>query len=273
MVRFLVARLVLWGGAGRVAVAGKAARKIAGEPGPLIRADRVSLTGCDFGVVNEAAARPYRLFISGAGFELKNFSDRFYQGPAQARLTGKFMGSGTTAATADFRPQRGGSDFDLHLKVQDTRMTALNDLLRTYGDFDLSAGEFSLVSELQVRNGMLSGDLTPFFRGMQVYDKRKDRGKAVAHKAYELLVGAAAVLLQNRSRQEVATRVEVEGALHDPRASCWQMVGALLGNAFFKAVIPGFEREAPGTARRRAVPGGGRAGGGPPNPHPGWSVP
>jgi len=234
----------------RVALVGETARKLANRPELVVRADQVSLTGCNFGIVNHAAPKPYRLFLTQADFELNNFSNQFTQGPAQARLTGKFMGSGTTAATLNFRPQQGGPDVDLHLKVDETRMTSLNDLLRSYGDFDVSAGVFSLVTELHIKNDTLTGYLKPFFRDMQVYDKRKDKDSPIMHKVYEKLVGAAAWLLQNRSRQEVATRVAIHGSLKNPQTSTWQIVGELFKNAFFKALLPGFDKQPAGTAKR-----------------------
>jgi hypothetical protein len=227
----------------RAVAVGKTAQKIANRPGLLVRADQVRLSGCDLGMVNEAAAKPYRLFISDADFQLNNFSNQFSQGPAQARLTGKFMGSGQTAATLNFRPQQQGTpDFDLQLKIGDTRMTSLNNLLRDYGNFDVSAGVFSLVTELQVKNDNLSGYVTPFIKDVQVYDKRKDKDSSLFHKGYELMVGGAARLLQNRPRQQVATRVKIEGSLKNPSTSSWQMVGSLLKNAFIKAIVPGFEK-------------------------------
>jgi hypothetical protein len=234
----------------RAVAVGKTAKKLANEPGLLLRADQVSLTGCNFGLVNNAAPKPYRLFISDADFELKNFSNQFSQGPAQARLTGKFMGSGTTAATMHFRPPKAGPDLDLQLKVEDTQMTALNDLLRTYGHFDVSAGVFSLVTELHVKGDSLTGYIKPFFRDMQVYDARKDKGKTLMHKAYEVLVGGAARILQNRPRQEVATKVDIKGSLNKPQTSNWQIVGQLFRNAFFHAILPGFEKKSTPAARR-----------------------
>jgi hypothetical protein len=227
----------------RAVAAGKTAKKIANEPGLSVRADLVSLTGCNFGLVNNAAPKPYRLFISDADFELKNFSNQFSQGPAQARLTGKFMGSGTTAATLNFRPPKAGPDLDLQLKVENTQMTALNNLLLSYGHFDVSAGVFSLTTELHIKGDTLSGYIKPFFKDMQVYDARKDKGKTLVHQAYELLVGGAARLLQNRPRQEVATKVDIKGSLSKPQTSRWQIVGELFRNAFFRAILPGFEKK------------------------------
>jgi hypothetical protein len=234
----------------RVAVVGETARKLANKPSLLVRADQVNLTGCNFGMVSRTPHKPYRLFIADADLELKNFSNQFSQGPAQARLTGKFMGSGSAAATLDFRPQQAGLDLDLHLKVDETRMTSLNDLLRAYGNFDVSAGIFSLVTELHIKKDALTGYLKPFFKDMQVYDQRKDKGKPIMHKAYEKLVGAAAWLLQNRPRQEVATRVAVHGSLKNPQTSTWQIVGELFKNAFFEALLPGFDKTPTGTAKR-----------------------
>jgi hypothetical protein len=41
----------------------------------------------------------------------------------------------------------------------------------------------------------------------------------------------------------VATKAEVRGRLDDPKLSTWQVVVRLLQNAFFRAILPGFDRE------------------------------
>ena len=228
----------------------KKAVKIGSEPGLVIRADRVSLTQCTIGMVNETPGKRYRLFLSDADFQLDNFSNRFALGPAQARLKAKFMGSGAVTASALFRPEQGGPDFDLHLRIEESRMTALNELLRAYGNFDVSAGSFSLVSELHVKNGVLTGYVKPFFKDMKVYDKKKDQGRGRLHQMYEMLVGGVSELLENRTRREVATKATVRGSLGKPETSSWQIVGQLLKNAFFKAIVPGFDAGSPGPGKR-----------------------
>ena len=123
----------------RAVVVGKTARKLSNKPGMLIRADQVNLTECTLGMVNKAASKPYRVFLADTDFHLSNFSNQFSQGPAQARLKAKFMGSGITTASANFRPEKKGPDFDLYVKIEDSQLTAMNDVLRAYGDFDVSA--------------------------------------------------------------------------------------------------------------------------------------
>jgi len=122
-------------------------------------------------------------------------------------------------------------------------MRLMNDLLRAYGNFDVTEGFFSVYSELSVKNGEVEGYIKPLFKDMKVYDRRQDKEKSLFHQLYEGLVGGVAKLLQNRPRQEVATKVEISGTVENPKTSTWETVVNLVRNAFFKAILPGFERQ------------------------------
>lgn len=224
----------------RAAAVGKAAREL-GKSRMLLRLDRLRLAGCTVGLVNEGATPPYRLFIADTDLRLTNLSNRAGQGPAEARLHGKFMGSGAATATARFRPEKSG-DLDLHIKIEKARLTAMNDLLRAYGDFDVKAGTFSFYSEMRIRDDRISGYVKPFFKDMKVYDRRQDKNNGISQQLYEMLVGGAAGLLESRSRDEVATRADISGPVGQPRMNTWQVVVQLIKNAFIKAIVPGFER-------------------------------
>ena len=234
----------------RAAVVGKTARELSNKPGILIRADQVKLTGCTLSMVNEAASKPYRIFLADTDLHMSNFSNQFSQGPAKAQLKAKFMGSGNTTASANFRPEKTGPDFDLYLKIEDTQLTAMNDVLRAYGNFDVTSGTFSLVTELHIKNDTISGYIKPFFKDMKVYDRRKDKERGISHQVYEMLIGGVAKLLENRPNQEVATKVDIKGPVGKPETSTWQIVVELIRNAFFKAILPSFEKEATGAGTR-----------------------
>jgi hypothetical protein len=234
----------------RAAVVRKTAKGLINKPGILIRSDQLSLTGCTLGVVNKAARKPYRVFLSDTDFHMNNFSNQISQGPAEARLTAKFMGSGITTASGNFRPQKVGPDWDLHLKIMDTRLTEMNDLLRAYGNFDVSAGTFSLISELHVRNNTISGYIKPFFKDIKVYDGLKDKEQGIFHQMREMMIGGVAKLLENRPRQEVATKADITGSMEKPETSTWQIIVELIKNAFFKAILPNFEKEIAGAGKR-----------------------
>jgi hypothetical protein len=52
-----------------------------------------------------------------------------------------------------------------------------------------------------------------------------------------------AKLLENRPREEVATQTPIKGPVQSPRTSTWQVLGNLIKNAFFEAILPGFDRQ------------------------------
>jgi hypothetical protein len=128
-------------------------------------------------------------------------------------------------------------------------MRGMNDLLRAYGKFDVVAGFFSVESQLRVKNRVVSGYIKPFFRNLDVYDKRQDKEKSAFRKLYEGLVGGVAKLLENVPRDEVATKAEIKGRVDSPETSTLQVIVRLIQNAFFQAILPGFDREV-GRGRR-----------------------
>lgn len=231
----------------QVAEAAKTTARKAGEtaddPGVQLRVGRLQVTGGTFGFVNRAAQPDYRVFLTGTRVDLRNLSNHFVDGPASIRLTGRFMGSGETTATGAFRSDVNGPDFDLNVRIVDTDLRAMNDLLRAHGKFDVVGGLFSLYSELTVEDRAVQGYVKPLFRNLDVYDERQDREKGLFRKLYERVVGGLSALLENEPREEVATRAEVKGRLENPRASTWEVVVRLVQNAFFRAILPGFEEE------------------------------
>jgi hypothetical protein len=63
-------------------------------------------------------------------------------------------------------------------------------------------------------------------------------------------VGGVAKLLENQPRKEVATRADISGPVGNPRSNTWAVIGRLIENAFFRAILPGFERSLPGPRRK-----------------------
>ena len=128
--------------------------------------------------------------------------------------------------------------------------TLLNNFLRAYGDFDVSSGFFSLVTEVHVNNNQVTGYIKPFFKNMKVYDKRTDRDRGIFHQVYEMLVGGVANLLKNEPTQKVATKTNFSGAVEEIKTNTLQTIVELIKNAFFKAILPSFEKEATATSKQ-----------------------
>lgn len=227
----------------------QAAQQVSNAPGLLLRADEVSIMKSQLGFINEAAKPHYRLFLTDLDVHLTNFSNHLSEGTMVAKVTGKFMGSGQTLVGATFRPETDGPDFAIAASIENTDMQAMNQLLRAHGNFDVVRGFFSVYTELRVKNGAVRGYVKPLFKEMDVYDAHQDREKNLFQKIYEGLVGGVSQLLENRPREEVATKANIAGHLENPQASTWQVLVNLIQNAFFQAILPGFERELRGPRR------------------------
>jgi hypothetical protein len=210
----------------------------------VVQIENAEIKKTEFGFVNKEAKPPYRVFLSNSDVKLSNISNHPSKGIGSIDITGKFMGSGTAEVGGKFRPETKSPDFSLNAKIEKTKMRTLNDLFRAYGNFDVASGMFSLYSELIVRDGRVSGYIKPFFKDMEVYDSRQDKDENLFHKLYEGVVGGVTKLLENPSREELATKTEIEGKIEKPEADTWGTVVNLIRNAFFKAILPGFEKEA-----------------------------
>jgi len=221
----------------------KTAKKIQNQPETLLLIDHAEITNSEFGLVDQGAKSPYRVFLRNASLQLDHLSNHFSKGTGRVKLTGAFMGTGETVISGTFRPETKSPDFDLNVKIERTQMRAMNDLLRAYGNFDVAAGLFSLYSQLTVKHGRVEGYIKPLFKDLKVSDPRTAEEKSLFHKLYEGLVGGVAKLLENTPRKEVATRTEISGDLESPKTSTWETVVNLVKNAFFKAFLPGFENE------------------------------
>ncbi len=226
-----------------VEIVKKAARDAAAAPRTDIRLDRLRIEGGEFGLVNKARDPAYRVYFSSASMTATNLSNGFRAGPAVVQASGRFMGSGTAEAKATFRSEEKGPDFEVAISIRETDMRPMNDLLRAYGKFDVTAGVFSFFCELKVKNGTIDGYVKPLFRDMKVYDARQDAEKSVFRKLYERLVGGVAKLLENHQRGEVATRTRIVGTVDNARTNTLEIVIRLVENAFFSAILPGFDAD------------------------------
>jgi hypothetical protein len=142
--------------------------------------------------------------------------------------------------------------------IEDTDLTTMNDILRAYGKFDVAGGLFSLYFELHVKNRQVEGYIKPLFRQVKVYDKRTDAERSAFRKLYEKLIGDLSRLLENRTpRREVATKTTIHGDLGGgpTKISTGQALVNFVRNAFFSAILPGFDAVVRGGGRS-ARPGG-----------------
>ena len=221
----------------------QAAEAANNAPDLHLRARSVEITDSQVAFVNKQATPSYRAFVDVARLRIENFTNQRTEGEMVATLTGRFMGNGPTQVVAHFRPEIDGPDFDMKVAIDSTDLTTMNDMLRAHGKFDVVSGMFSFYSELAVKKGQIRGYVKPLFKDVQAYDPAQDRDKSTVKKVYEKLVTGVSKLMKNVPRKEVATEVDISGPVGNPGGSTLQAIVNLIQNAFFKAILPGFDRE------------------------------
>ena len=226
----------------RVKETGKQIEKQNNRPAVDISVGEFDITRSSFSYTDKTTNPNYRLFFSDADIALKNLSNHQQQGRADLTLRGKFMGSGDTNVSGDFLASQHGPAFDLNVAIQNTDLPSMNDILRAYGRFDVAAGQFTIFSEISIKDGDMNGYVKPMFANLEVYNYQKDKNTGVLHQAKELMIGGASHLFKNRSTQQVATKVDLKGKLTGPDVSTWQAIMQVLHNAFIEAILPGFDR-------------------------------
>jgi uncharacterized protein DUF748 len=222
----------------QTADAGKQATRTSAE----LRIERLEVTKSTFGFVNQAARPAYRLQMTDSNLTIEHLGNQRRDGPAVARLTGQLMGRGETHLTVTLQPQPGSADMDVTAQIEGADLVRLKDLVRAYGGFGITAGEFSVYSELRMKDGAIDGYVKPLFRGVKVgTDDEAVAEKGFGRRLYSGLVGIGAKVLKNRLRGEVATVVPISGRVDSPKVARWETVGRLLQNAFVKPLEPGYE--------------------------------
>ncbi|HEY0781097.1 MAG TPA: DUF748 domain-containing protein, partial [Thermoanaerobaculia bacterium] len=174
-----------------------AARRATREPGLTLRLDRLQLESSELGFVQRSQPA-YRLYLDRASVTVANLSNHEKeQGPAVARVRGRFQGSGAAHAEVRFHPGAEKLDFALDGEVVDTQLPALNDVLRAYSKLDVAGGRLSVYSQVQVQNGQIRGYVKPLLADLKFYDPKQDKDKPLGKKIVEKIAGGVAKLLEN----------------------------------------------------------------------------
>jgi hypothetical protein len=165
--------------------------------------------------------------------------------PGRATLTatptsGRLDAEATYAALAD------APTFELEGKVTGVELRPLNPFLVAVGGVDVTAGHFSLFTELAAREGRVHGYLKPLFSGVEVPagDDAEERRGALAA-LWAGMVRALTKGLESEPHERIASRIPLEGRIDDPKVGAWRALASLLQNAFVTELPPRFESAKP----------------------------
>lgn len=130
--------------------------------------------------------------------------------------------------------------FDLNARLTPVQLTSMNDFLRAYGNFDAEKGTVSMYCEAAAKDKKITGYAKPVIKDLKAAnwkEDKKDLGKLV----WESIIDAVGWILNNKVKDQIATRAEFTGSIETPDVNVWVIVGQLLRNAFIQALYPALD--------------------------------
>ena len=162
--------------------------------------------------------------------------------PSTLEASGTSIGGGHLNVNAEMNVMKEIPDLDLNLEFEGVEMTALNDFVRAYTNTDVEKGVFNLYTEIIIKDAQLTGYVKPVLENLEIVDWNESEG-GFLQKTWESVVGAVTELFENQSKEQVATRVPLQGNLNNPDVGIVSTVWNVFKNAFIQA----FSKQVDGT--------------------------
>jgi hypothetical protein len=148
--------------------------------------------------------------------------------------------NGTVNLDMKINPLTAIPTFDLNARLSPVKITAMNDFLQAYGNFDAETGTISMYCEAAAKDKKITGYVKPIIKDLKVANWKEDK-KNLGKKVWESIVDAVGWVLTNKRKDQIATTAEFTGNIDTPDVNTWVIIGQLLRNAFIQALYPALE--------------------------------
>lgn len=128
--------------------------------------------------------------------------------------------------------------FDMNAGLKNIEMTALNDFFKAYAKFQVDEGNLGLYTEFAAKDGRFKGYVKPIINDFKI-KKEGDLLDII----WENIVAGAATIFENRKKDQVATKVPIEGKFDNAQTDLWTAITYVLRNAFVYALKPSIDNE------------------------------
>ncbi|MBO0948834.1 DUF748 domain-containing protein [Fibrella forsythiae] len=183
--------------------------------------------------------------VDGELRNIRNVEEKSGSLPSPVWLTGDVPGyGGSMRFDANMYLLKDIPDFNYNLKFTDLQLVKLNPIARPYANVDFDKGTMSVFSEMAMDDGKLNGYLKPLTKDMTIF-KLKEPGehRTIGRFFTELLAQGATEVLENRKRDQVATRVPLTGTVDDIKTPVWPTIFGVLRNAYVQAFEQKFDND------------------------------
>ena len=179
------------------------------------------------------------LSLQNFNAEIRNIRNVVDQGkklPSPVVASGDVPGyGGKMTFSANMNLLKQLPDFDYNLRFTDVQLVKVNPLARAYANIDFERGTMSVFSEMAMLNGKLNGYLKPLTKEMKIFRLDENENRSVGKFFTELLAQAGTAVLKNQKKDQVATRIPLNGTIENVETAIWPTLFGVLRNAYIEA--------------------------------------
>jgi hypothetical protein len=165
--------------------------------------------------------------------------------PATFHATARAMDEAKMRIDIRLNPLAKDPTFDMDAELKTLKLVTLNDFLKAYGKVDAEGGTFSMYTEMAADHGNFKGYVKPLLKDVKIFSPGKEEDRGLLKTAWEALVAGVVTVFENHEKEEggsrkdqVGTQIPLSGKFSNPNAGIMASVGALLRNAFIRALRP-----------------------------------
>lgn len=211
-----------------------------------VKVNRCEIRNGNLEYIDQTRSPALHLSIShlyGEALNLRNAYSSDEILPATIDVTGK-VNKGDLKFAMKLNPLAVRPAFDLNTEMVQTDLVYFNNFFKAYGGFDVNAGQMNIFAEAAAKDGKFIGYVKPIIRDLDVVSwKGQDKNDSFLRKIWESVVGGTGKLLHNRRKDQIATKINFEGDIDNPKANYLQSVVFILQNAFVKALQPSIDNQ------------------------------
>ncbi|MBC3786435.1 DUF748 domain-containing protein [Spirosoma utsteinense] len=167
---------------------------------------------------------------------IRNVEDQGKKLPSPVVASGDVPGyGGTMNFSANMNLLKQMPDFDYNMRFTDLQLVKINPLARAYANIDFERGTMSLFSEMAMLDGKLNGYLKPLTKEMKIFKLNEHEGRSIGKFFTELVAQAGTAVLKNQKKDQVATRIPLNGTIDEVETAIWPTLFGVLRNAYIEA--------------------------------------
>lgn len=159
--------------------------------------------------------------------------------PASIRATANVY-KGALVVNVKLDPLADDPTFDMNAELSNTSLPEFNEFFKAYGNLDVNQGTFGLYAEVAAKDRKFTGYVKPVIKDLDVLGP-EDKKDNLLRKLWEGAAGAVSEIFENQKKDQVATKVPLEGSFDNTTIGTWYAITTVLRNAFIQALYPSLD--------------------------------